>query len=144
MKPFAVIGTGSYGIALGRRLIQAGYEVYYGSRNPNLSYVSDCMKDLDQSKFKVVSIAKAWEESALVFLAVSVDSYKNIINEIRDAKDRESSKIVVDLSNRSIDQLRNNDKIISNAEYLENLFQEAGFSNEINIVKGKQKFHHKL
>ena len=81
MKPFAVIGTGSYGIALGRRLIQAGYEVYYGSRNPNLSYVSDCMKDLDQSKFKVVSIAKAWEESALVFLAVSVDSYKNVINE---------------------------------------------------------------
>lgn len=142
MRPVAIIGTGSYGIALGRRLLEAGLQIHYGSRNPNPACNKRVCEELqlvsNNTKFRaVLPIDEAWSQSTIVFLAISVDSYKDFIAEISKLKKDSSSNrhIVVDISNRLIDQLTSDQ--ISNAEYLEELFKEAGLTDQIDIVKCK-------
>lgn len=43
----AIIGTGNYGIAIGRRILSHGFQLVYGSREPNLSYIKDCFKEFN-------------------------------------------------------------------------------------------------
>lgn len=142
MRPIAIIGTGSYGIALGRRLLEAELQIHYGSRNPNPAcnrrVCEELELDSDNTKFRgVLPIDEAWSNSTIVFLAISVESYKDLIAEISKLKKDNSSNrhIVVDISNRSIDQLTSDQ--VSNAEYLEELFKEAGLTEKIDIVKCK-------
>ena len=51
-----IIGTGSYAVALGKRLILSDYQVTFGSRNPNLKFLSECFPD-HLEKFKKCHIA---------------------------------------------------------------------------------------
>lgn len=141
-----IIGTGNYGIAIGKRLLDYGYEIVYGSRNPNLDYLKECFQVVrNDGLFSVTSSAEAWKRAdRIVFFAVTAfDSvYEGIVNEIVTSlkkKVTNKSKIVIDISN--IVENSSAEKIkISNAEKLQNLFQarleEQSVNCQINIVKG--------
>ena len=47
----SVIGTGNYGLAIGKRLIQYGFKVAFGSRKPDYDYVKECL-NLNQEQSK--------------------------------------------------------------------------------------------
>ena len=108
-----VIGTGSFGIALGKRLIDYGFRVVYGSREPNYEYVRGCLnieesENQQEKLLSVASVADAWlEADNVVFLAVSAKNevYEKIVNEFiqavksKNSPDYGSGKILVDVSN---------------------------------------------
>jgi len=115
----AVIGTGNYGIAIGKRLVQFGYEVVFGSREPNPKYVQECFGDDLNGKSstpQVTSIEEAFKTShKLIFLALTGrrEVYEFVLDEIVSLKEL-STRILIDVSNWT----ESNQKR-SNAEQLE-------------------------
>lgn len=138
-EKITIIGTGNYGIALGKRLISSGYEVLYGSRDPNEQYLSECF-DGEETFYSVTTISDAWKRShEIIFLAVSFkdDIYDSIVREfaMSNASTPKYSKIIVDISNRTED--RSVVKEVSNAEKLENLIRSSDLKwLRIQVVKG--------
>lgn len=146
----AVIGTGNYGIAIGKRLLDYGYDVIFGSRYPNKKYLKESLNT--EFEFEVTKISDAFYKSdKFVFLAISANNYENFIAEINlnenetslnDSNvvvDLKAGKIIIELSNLS-DETQN--QAISNAEKLDNLIKSnllsknnSLFSN-IHVVKG--------
>jgi predicted dinucleotide-binding enzyme len=144
----AVIGTGNYGIAIGKRLLDYGYDVVFGSRTPNKNYLEEC---LNTNSFEVAKISEAFYKSdKFVFLALSAKNYEQFVNEINlnenetslnDSNfvvDLKKSKIIIELSNLSDEK----NEQISNAEKLENLIKyntvtkNDNLLSNIRIVKG--------
>ena len=77
-EKITIIGTGNYGIAIGKRLMNYGYDVIYGSRNPNFDYLKECFND--QNKFTVTTIIDAClKTDKFIFLAISAEknNYEN-------------------------------------------------------------------
>jgi predicted dinucleotide-binding enzyme len=142
----AIIGTGNYGIALGRRLLGYGYEIVYGSRSPNISYIRECFKDAPEAKrsFSVTSIADAWSRSdEFVFFAIAANNsiYERVVANIVESLDERiinSSKTVIEMSNLTEDQ-RLDSIHESNAERLQTFFNRkldlSGKFYQINVVK---------
>ena len=144
-EKIAIIGTGNYGVAIGKRLLHFGYEVIYGSRNPNKEYLKKCFEDLNNTyQMDVTSIYDAWNRADnLVILAISVDNYENFVSEIMSCLNENNSqkktKIVIEISN-----LKDSDNLkslkISNAEKLNSLFKEKisekNLNYPIHVVKG--------
>jgi metalloreductase STEAP3 len=145
----AIIGTGNYGVALGKRLIQYGFEVVFGSRNPDIEYLKKCFETSNEEYFAVTTIDKAFRQAdKFVFLAVNASDsvYKNVVDQIfadivenkeKIVESKRISKIIIDVSN-----LLDKKSKISNAEKLNHLFkskiseQQAPFYYDLNIVKG--------
>ena len=73
VEKIAVIGTGNYGIAIGKRLIDYGFEVIFGSRRVSYEYVKECIgDDYNSNLYSVVEIHTAFAKSdRIVFLAIS-------------------------------------------------------------------------
>lgn len=156
-KKIVIIGTGNFAISLGKRFLMFGFEVVYGSRNPNKKYLNNCFKNVAfENSFDVMSIEEAWNESEdIVILAVQAKDtiYQDVVTKIvENIKKRKSinekknsttinkSKIVIDISNRLENEKLNQIKV-SNAQKLSNLFtdklKESNISNyKINVVKG--------
>ena len=149
-----IIGTGNYGIAIGKRLIHYGFKVAYGSRSPNCNYVSECLnirnnENEKEQLFSVTSIEEACLRSDnVIFLAVSADYeiHEKILNElILSMKSKNNMletkrKILVDVSNMSDDEKDKKCKV-SNAEkfikHLEaKLSESCVHSSRITVVKG--------
>lgn len=63
----AIVGAGSVGGAFGGRLIELGYEVIYGSRDPRGEDVQKLVEDLG-AKASVVSIKDAVLQADMIFL----------------------------------------------------------------------------
>jgi predicted dinucleotide-binding enzyme/DMSO/TMAO reductase YedYZ heme-binding membrane subunit len=141
----AVIGTGSYGIAVGKRLVEYGYEIVYGSRNPDIEYLKQCFENAQQhSHISVTSAAQAWQQAnRFVFFAVAAfDSvYESIVQSVVNSlnKRENSQRIVIEVSNLTDDQRIDKVKI-SNAEKLQDLIQqkleEQNLSCKIDVIKG--------
>ncbi|XP_039592952.1 metalloreductase STEAP4 [Polypterus senegalus] len=110
-----IFGTGDFGRSLGLRLLQAGYLVVYGSRNPENS-------SLLPKGAKVLSHKEAAEYSQVIFLAVHREHY----DFLSDISNQVEGKVLVDISNN----LKKNQYSESNAEYLSKLMPNA------NVVKG--------
>ena len=84
-EKITIIGTGNYGIAIGKRLMNYGYDVIYGSRNPNFDYLKECFND--QNKFTVTTIIDAClKTDKFIFLAISAENnnYENFANELNN------------------------------------------------------------
>lgn len=137
-EKITIIGTGNYGIAIGKRLMKYGFEVMYGSRNPNYDYLKDCFEP--ESKFNVTSIKNAWLDiDQIVFLAISAEenNYSSFVNEISNFKseinESQSDKpiILVELSNYN-EKVKSKE---SNAEKLDNLIKTNCKNQTVNIVK---------
>jgi predicted dinucleotide-binding enzyme/DMSO/TMAO reductase YedYZ heme-binding membrane subunit len=142
----SVIGTGNYGLAIGKRLIQYGFKVAFGSRKPDYDYVKECLNlNQEQSKndtlFSVTSIGDSWSKADnFVFFAVSAkdDVYESVTNELIKSTSKGSNKTIIELSNLN-DDIRN--PKTSNAERLDEKIKsklyKSGINNAtINTVKG--------
>ncbi|GAB4144807.1 MAG: NADPH-dependent F420 reductase [Patescibacteria group bacterium] len=83
----AILGTGNVGAGLGQALVVAGYEVIFGSRNP------DQVKDLPG---KLVAMEVAVKSSEIVVLSVPYHTLAELLPSLKEGL---VGKIVVDLTN---------------------------------------------
>uniref|UniRef100_A0A672FBU4 Metalloreductase STEAP4-like n=1 Tax=Salarias fasciatus TaxID=181472 RepID=A0A672FBU4_SALFA len=108
--PLCIFGTGDLGFSLGRRLLQSGYRVVYGSRRPH-------------SCGPLPPGTQVCAQSAnLVFICIHRENYgflETLLPELR-------GKVLVDVSNN----LKKNQYPEANAEYLQRLVPGA------HVVKG--------
>jgi 8-hydroxy-5-deazaflavin:NADPH oxidoreductase len=90
----AIIGTGSVGLTLGRRLAEVGHHVIFGSRRKNDPDVCDPVARIGH-RVEIATVSEAIEESDLVVLAVPYQA-------ALDLAQREAAlagKVVVDVTN---------------------------------------------
>jgi predicted dinucleotide-binding enzyme/DMSO/TMAO reductase YedYZ heme-binding membrane subunit len=154
-ETISIIGTGNFGIALGKRFMHFGYKVAYGSRSIDYDYVRQCLdlKDDDvyaNDSFSVHSIQDSFILSnKLVFIAVDgqTEIYKSIVKKIFEnissntliqsnmVEDLVEERIVIDVSNLKTSR---HDYEISNAEILESLFETNSEKKfyRVKVVKG--------
>lgn len=131
-ETIAIIGTGNFGIALGKRLHHYGFNVIYGSRNPNLAYLRECFNEITNElndRVKVTTIEDAVIRSdRVVFLAVKETNHASIAQLLNKLNLKSKAKILVELSNPwQLDK-----SMISNAEKLSAMLKT---NSSIEIVK---------
>ncbi|TRY97513.1 hypothetical protein DNTS_000317 [Danionella cerebrum] len=105
-----IFGTGDFGRSLGLRLLQSGYQVVYGSRDPKNSLL------LPEGS-KVMAHEAAACEARVIFLAVQREHYGFLTPLAPDLE----GKVLVDVSNN----IRRGIYPESNAEYLTRLVPGA-------------------
>lgn len=137
-EKIAIIGTGNYGIAIGKRLLDYGFHVIFGSREPNPSYVKEC---LNSDSVEVTKISQAFSKSdKFVFLAIAAKNYEKflneLLNEIRNTSIDDKSKIIIELSNLT-DKIDDENMVKSNAEALEEMIKDIFENKHDNLLKGK-------
>ncbi|KAG7469995.1 hypothetical protein MATL_G00134960 [Megalops atlanticus] len=114
-----IFGTGDFGRSLGLRLLQAGYGVVFGSRNPKDS-------SLLPKGTQVLSHAEAAQTSQVIFVAVHRENY-DFLGQMAEGL---AGKVLVDVSNN----LKRNQYPESNAEYLSTLVPAASVVKAFNTV----------
>lgn len=90
-EPIAILGTGHFGGAIGKRLSSVGYSVIYGSRTPD----SQRVKSLAQKSSLRVSVApqnEAASRANVVVFAVPWASVRGMLPELGDL----SGKLIID------------------------------------------------
>ncbi len=146
----AIIGTGNYGIAIGKRLLDYGYEIVYGSRTPNKTYLNESFKNSSTENtghqaYSVTTPPDAWNKSTqIVIFAVSAHEpvYESLVNQvITENYSNQTSKIVIEISNL-LDTQDTRNLALSNAEKLQSLFDEklkkrkSKTTAAVHVVKG--------
>ncbi|XP_041961814.1 metalloreductase STEAP4-like [Alosa sapidissima] len=114
-----IFGTGDFGRSLGPRLLQAGYEVVFGSRDPKNSA-------LVAKGSKVMTHTEAAQMAQVIFIAVQRDHY-DFLTSLTPALE---GKVLVDISNN----LKRGQFPQSNAEYLSSLVPGASVVKGFNTV----------
>ncbi|XP_012693013.2 metalloreductase STEAP4-like [Clupea harengus] len=114
-----IFGTGDFGRSLGLRLLQAGYEVVFGSRDPKNS-------PLVPKGSKVMIHTEAARTAQVIFIAVQRDHYE-FLTSLTPALE---GKVLVDISNN----LKRGQFPQSNAEYLSSLVPGASVVKGFNTV----------
>ncbi|KAG8443180.1 hypothetical protein GDO86_011838 [Hymenochirus boettgeri] len=118
-RSICIFGTGDFGRSLGFKLLQCGFSVIYGSRNPTLPFAAT-------KGVKRLSHTEAAEKSSVILLAVHRDHY-SFLTKITDVLE---GKILVDVSNN----LKINQYSESNAEYLAQTVPGAKVVKAFNTV----------
>lgn len=114
-----IFGTGDFGKSLGLKMLQCGYAVVFGSRNPQVS-------SLLPRGAEVLSYSEGASKSDVIILAMRREHY-DCLTELADHL---NGKILVDVSNnRKINQYPQ-----SNAEYLAQLVPGARVVKAFNTV----------
>ncbi|KAG8443178.1 hypothetical protein GDO86_011836 [Hymenochirus boettgeri] len=119
-RSICIFGTGDFGRSLGFKLLQCGFSVIYGSRNPNSATL------LLPKGVQALSHTEAAEKSSVILLAVHRDHY-SFLTKITDVLE---GKILVDVSNN----LKINQYSESNAEYLAQTVPGAKVVKAFNTV----------
>ncbi|KAM8967135.1 metalloreductase STEAP4-like [Pelodytes ibericus] len=114
-----VFGTGDFGRSLGLKMLQCGYNVVFGSRNPQSS-------TLVPKGAKVLSYADATQESSVIILAMHREHYSFLTH----LDNQLHGKVLVDVSNN----LKMNQYPESNAEYLASMLPGAKVVKAFNTV----------
>lgn len=114
-----IFGTGDFGRSLGLRLLQAGYEVVYGSRKPQNS-------QLLPKGANVMSHEEASQKARVIFVAIHRDNY-DFLASLSPVLE---GKVLVDISNN----LMKHQYKESNAEYLSMLVPGALVVKAFNTV----------
>ncbi|CAI9586952.1 unnamed protein product [Staurois parvus] len=114
-----IFGTGDFGRSLGYKLLQCGYVVVFGSRNPNSS-------NLIPRGAEVLSHAEAAMKSSIIIIAIHREHYDFLM----PFSDILKGKILVDVSNN----LKINQYPKSNAELLASLVTGAKVVKAFNTV----------
>jgi predicted dinucleotide-binding enzyme/DMSO/TMAO reductase YedYZ heme-binding membrane subunit len=128
----AIIGTGTYGTALGKRLINFGFKIIYGSRKPDLAYIHQNFP-YDQDCVQISTIEEAWNSSInIVFFAVHARVYESLVNQLIK-NNKQETKVVVDVSNRSLEKKDTLKTESSNAEFLQSYFNK--YTDKIEVIK---------
>lgn len=114
-----IFGTGDFGRSLGLKMLQCGYSVVFGSRNPRMS-------SLLPSGAEVLSYSEAAQKSDIIILTIHREHY-DFLTELTEIL---SEKILVDVSNN----LKINQYPESNAEYLAQLVPRAHVVKAFNTI----------
>lgn len=114
-----IFGTGDFGRSLGLRLLQSGYNVVYGSRDPKNSL-------LLPKGSKVMAHAAAACEAHVIFVAVQREHY----GFLKSLASTLAGKVLIDVSNN----LRRGLYPESNAEYLSSLVPGATVVKAFNTI----------
>ncbi|KAL2084155.1 hypothetical protein ACEWY4_019673 [Coilia grayii] len=114
-----IFGTGDFGRSLGLRLLQAGYEVVFGSRDPKNN-------SLVPQGSKVMAHAEAAQMAQVIFMAVHRNHYQFLTSLTSSLE----GKVLVDVSNN----LKMGQYPQSNAEYLSSLVPGASVVKGFNTV----------
>ncbi|XP_051722086.1 metalloreductase STEAP4 [Ctenopharyngodon idella] len=114
-----IFGTGDFGRSLGLRLLQSGYNVVYGSRDPKNSL-------LLPKESKVMAHAAAACEAHVIFVAVQREHY----GFLKSLASNLEGKVLIDVSNN----LRRGLYPESNAEYLSSLVPGATVVKAFNTI----------
>lgn len=114
-----IFGTGDYGRSLGLKMLQCGYPIVFGSRNPQRS-------SLLPSGAEVLSYSEAAQRSDIIILAIHREHY-DFLTELTNVL---NGKILVDISNN----LKINQYPESNAEYLAQLVPAAHVVKALNTI----------
>lgn len=125
-EKIAIIGTGNYGLSIGKRLLHYGFSVVYGSRKPNLEYVQKSLNlDENSVNLSVTSIVDAWDQSdGIVILAISAEEsiYNSLAEDIVKNSNNKNPRILIEISNLS-DSIDLKNLKESNAKKLNELFK---------------------
>lgn len=114
-----IFGTGDFGRSLGLKMLQCGYSIVFGSRNPRMS-------SLLPNGAEVLSYSEAAQKSDIIILAVHREHY-DFLTELTELL---NGKILVDISNN----LKINQYPESNAEYLAQLVPGAHVVKAFNTI----------
>uniref|UniRef100_A0A8D2B9Z6 STEAP4 metalloreductase n=1 Tax=Sciurus vulgaris TaxID=55149 RepID=A0A8D2B9Z6_SCIVU len=114
-----IFGTGDFGRSLGLKMLQCGYSVVFGSRNPRTSR-------LLPNGAEVLSYSEAAQKSDIILIAIHREHYEFLTDLIEVLK----GKILVDVSNN----LKINQYPESNAEYLAQLVPGAHVVKAFNTI----------
>nr|XP_002713875.2 metalloreductase STEAP4 [Oryctolagus cuniculus]XP_051709330.1 metalloreductase STEAP4 [Oryctolagus cuniculus] len=118
-ETICIFGTGDFGRSLGLKMLQCGYSVVFGSRNPRMS-------SLMTSGAEVLSYSEAAQRSDIIILAIHREHY----DFLRELTEVLSGKILVDVSNN----VKINQYSESNAEYLARLMPGAHVVKAFNTI----------
>ncbi|KAM8771108.1 metalloreductase STEAP4 [Rhynchonycteris naso] len=114
-----IFGTGDFGRSLGLKMLQCGYSIVFGSRNPQMS-------SLLPSGAGVLSYSEAAQKSDIIIIALHREHY-DFLTELTEVL---HGKILVDVSNN----LKINQYPESNAEYLAELMPGAYVVKAFNTI----------
>nr|ADD91582.1 STEAP family member 4 transcript variant 2 [Sus scrofa] len=114
-----IFGTGDFGRSLGLKMLQCGYSIVFGSRNPGMS-------SLLPSGAEVLSYSEAAQKSDIIILTVHREHY-DFLTHLTEVL---NGKILVDVSNN----LKINQYPESNAEYLAQLLPGAHVVKAFNTI----------
>ncbi|XP_028825108.1 metalloreductase STEAP4-like [Denticeps clupeoides] len=114
-----IFGTGDFGRSLGLRLLQAGYRVIFGSRDPGNTAL------LPEGS-RVTSHAEAIKSARVIFVALHRDHYPTL-TPLTPAL---AGKVLVDVSNN----LKRGEYPQSNAEHLSRLVPGAAVVKAFNTI----------
>lgn len=114
-----IFGTGDFGKSLGLKMLQCGYSVVFGSRNPQLS-------SLLPRGAEVLCYSEAALKSDIIVLAVHREHY-DFLTELADSL---KGKVLIDVSNNQ----KMNQYPESNAEYLAQLVPGAHVVKAFNTI----------
>lgn len=114
-----IFGTGDFGKSLGLKMLQCGYSVVFGSRNPQVS-------SLLPRGAEVLCYSEAASRSDVIVLAVHREHY-DFLTELADSL---KGKVLVDVSNNQ----KMNQYPESNAEYLAQLVPGAHVVKAFNTI----------
>uniref|UniRef100_A0A5F9D875 STEAP4 metalloreductase n=1 Tax=Oryctolagus cuniculus TaxID=9986 RepID=A0A5F9D875_RABIT len=118
-ETICIFGTGDFGRSLGLKMLQSGYSVVFGSRNPRMS-------SLMTSGAEVLSYSEAAQRSDIIILAIHREHY----DFLRELTEVLNGKILVDVSNN----VKINQYPESNAEYLARLMPGAHVVKAFNTI----------
>ncbi|CAM4520085.1 metalloreductase STEAP4 isoform X2 [Lepidochelys kempii] len=114
-----IFGTGDFGRSLGYKMLQCGYSIVFGSRNPQTS-------SLIPKGTEVLSHGEAAQKADIIIVAIQRQHY----NFLTDLTEVLHGKVLVDVSNN----LKINQYPESNAEYLAQLVPGAKVVKAFNTV----------
>nr|XP_058930030.1 metalloreductase STEAP4 isoform X2 [Kogia breviceps] len=114
-----IFGTGDFGQSLGLEMLQCGYSIVFGSRNPRMS-------SLLPNGAEVLSYSAAAQKSDIIIIAIHREHY-NFLTELTEVL---NGKILVDVSNN----LKIKQYPESNAEYLAHLVPGARVVKAFNTI----------
>ncbi|XP_055974576.1 metalloreductase STEAP4 [Sorex fumeus] len=119
LETICIFGTGDFGRSLGLKMLQCGYSIIYGSRNPQ-----KC--NLLPSGTEILSYSEAAKKSDIIIIAIHREHY-HFLTELTEVL---NGKILVDVSNN----VRTNQYAESNAEYLAQLVPGAHVVKAFNTI----------
>merc|ERR1712241_109026 len=122
-ESIAIVGSGDFGRALALRMVQSGYVVNIGSRNPQRN------KELvEKVGARLTTVEDAIKSSSqnIVVLAVPKDFYEKQPLHLLEGK------IVIDVSNRNSIYRKGDER--SQAEYLQSLLPRSAVVKAFNVL----------
>lgn len=118
-ETICIFGTGDFGRSLGLKMLQCGYSIIFGSRNPQ-------DRNLLPSGTEILGYYEAAQKSDIIVIAVHREHY-DFLTELTEVL---NGKILVDVSNN----VKSNQYEESNAEYLARLVPGAHVVKAFNTI----------